>query len=116
MQFLLLIHESENQTRTPADREAMQADYVVYTKELMAAGVMRGGDPLQPSATGAKVSVREGKRRVVDGPFTEAKEVLGGYYMIDVPDLAAAVGWAEKCPGAKVGTMEVREVRPYPKP
>ncbi len=116
MQFLLLIHEPEaTAARSPSEREALTADYVGYTKELQAAGVMRGGDPLMPSAKGAKVSVREGKTRIVDGPFTEAKEVLGGYYMVDVPALAEAVEWAAKCPGAKHGTMEVREVRPFMK-
>ena len=54
--------------------------------------------------------VREGRSRVVDGPFTETKEQLGGYYLIDVPDLDAALSWAERCPGAAHGTVEVRPV------
>jgi hypothetical protein len=113
MQFLLLIHGSEAGTPSPAERQQIHADYKAYTEELQKAGVMRGGDPLMPSAKGAKVSVREGKTRIVDGPFTEAKEVLGGYYMVDVPTLAEAVKWAAKCPGAHHGTMEVREVMPF---
>jgi hypothetical protein len=110
MQFLLLIHANENGTMSPAEREQMHAAYRDYTKEATEAGIMRGGDALMPTAKGAKVSVREGKTRIVDGPFAEAKEVLGGYYLVDVATRDEAVKWAAKCPGALHGTMEVREV------
>ncbi len=116
MEFLLLIHVDENLKRTPAEQEAMHAEYGAYSKELVAAGVMLGGEPLMHSSKGAKVSVREGKTRIVDGPFAEAKEALGGYYKVNVPALADAVKWAAKCPGAKHGTMEVREVMPFARP
>jgi hypothetical protein len=110
MQFLLLIHGNENRTMSQPEREQMHAAYRDYTKEMTGAGIMRGGDALMPTEKGAKVSVREGKTRIVDGPFTEAKEVLGGYYLVDVATRDEAVKWAAKCPGALHGTMEVREV------
>jgi len=113
MQFLLLIHASEGGTPTAAEGEQIHAAYKSYTEELKKAGVWRGGEPLMPSAEGKKVTVREGKTRIVDGPFTEAKEVLGGFYMVDVPSRDEAVKWAAKCPGAHHGTMEVREVMPF---
>ena len=116
MQFILLIHAAEGQQHSEAELAQMTKDYFAYTRELQAAGIMQAGAPLMPSDKGAKVTVRESKQRVVDGPFTEAKEVLGGFYMVDVPTLADAIAWAAKCPGARHGTMEVREVREYPMP
>jgi hypothetical protein len=116
MQFLLLIHGAEGQTHTEAEMGQITQEYIAYSRELQGAGVMQAGAPLMPSAKGAKVTVRESKQRVVDGPFTEAKEVLGGFYMVEVATLADAIAWAAKCPGARYGTMEVREVRPFPMP
>jgi hypothetical protein len=115
MQFLLLIHGDERQKLTPPQAERQFAAYMAYTEELIKAGVMRAGEPLKPSDGGAKVTVREGKTRVVDGPFTESKEVLGGFYMIECASRDEAIRWAAKCPGAAEGTMEVREVLPIPK-
>ena len=117
MQFLLLIHADERaQARfTPEQSQAQFAAYMKYTNDLVHAGVMRGGDPLKPSEGGAKVTVKDGKTRVVDGPFTESKEVLGGYYMIECSSRDDAIAWAAKCPGAREGTMEVREVMVIPK-
>jgi hypothetical protein len=117
MQFLLLIHGDERAQAkmTPAETEKHFAAYMAYTNELVKAGVMRGGEPLKPSGGGAKVTVRDGKTRVVDGPFTESKEVLGGFYMVECASRDEAIRWAAKCPGASEGTMEVREVLPVPK-
>jgi hypothetical protein len=117
MQFLLLIHgdEIEQARMTPAELEKQFGAYMAYTNELAKAGVMLGGEPLKPSDGGARVTVREGKTRVVDGPFTESKEVLGGFYMIECATREEAIKWAARCPGASEGTMEVREVLPVPK-
>jgi hypothetical protein len=115
MEFVLLIHSDERAgaQMSDADRAAQHDAYKAYTEELVKAGVMRAGNPLQPSNGGAKVTVREGKTRIIDGPFTESKEVLGGYYIIDCASREEAIKWAAKCPGATHGTMEVREVRPF---
>jgi hypothetical protein len=117
MQFLLLIHgdEQKDAKLSPAQRDKQFADYMAYTNELVKAGVMLAGEPLKPSDGGAKVTVRDGKTRVVDGPFTESKEVLGGFYMIECGSREDAIRWAAKCPGASDGTMEVREVLAIPR-
>jgi hypothetical protein len=75
---------------------------------LQKAGVIRGGDRLQPTSTATTVKVTDGKTQVLNGPYAETKEQLGGYFMIDVPDLDTALSWAARCPGAAHGTVEVR--------
>jgi hypothetical protein len=76
------------------------------------AGVLVGGERLRPTSDATTVRVKDGKTQVLDGPYAETKEQLGGYYMIDVPDLDAALSWAARCPGAATGTMEVRPIWP----
>ena len=117
MQYMILIVDNENESSsaTPADREKMFVAYDTYTKELQKAGVMLAGDPLLPTARGARIKVRDGKRTVKDGPFTEAKEVVGGYYLIQVKSKEEAVEWAARCPGAHGGEIELREVMEFPK-
>jgi len=80
---------------------------------LIKAGVMRGGNELKPVATATTIRLRGGKVLSTDGPFAETKEQLGGYYLIDVPNLDDAVKWAAKCPGAKTGSIEVRPINPH---
>ena len=81
-----------------------------YNDELTQAGVLLSLDGLHPTSKGARVSFRGGKRAVTDGPFAEAKEVVGGYWLIDVPSKEEAVEWATRCPGAEGDTIEVRQV------
>jgi hypothetical protein len=95
---------------TPAEREGWMGQYRAYTKMLVDAGVMRGGEELADPGTTTTVTMQNGVRRVQDGPFVTSKEGLGGYFLIEVPDLDAALGWAEKCPGAHHGHVEVRPV------
>ena len=73
-------------------------------------GHLGGGNKLDITRTAATVRVRDSKRTVTDGPFAETKEQLGGYYLIDVPDLDAAIAWAARCPGASHGSIEVRPI------
>ena len=73
-----------------------------------------GGAGLQPPATGTTVRLRGGARQVHDGPFADTKEQLGGYYIIEVPNLDAALEWAAKCPAAPTGSVEVRPHVPMP--
>ena len=81
-----------------------------YTKALIDAGVMRGGNALKPVHTATTVRLRDGKRQVQDGPFADSKEQLGGYFIIEVPNLDAALEWAAKNPAAAKGAVEVRPV------
>ena len=112
MQYLLMIHGDETAMANARkqDAEAMIAAYAGYTKAMREAGVYIGGERLHPSANAAVVRIRDGKTSVLNGPYAEAKEQLGGYYLIEAADLDAAIGWASRCPGAAFGTMEVRPV------
>lgn len=81
-----------------------------YTQALIDAGVMRGGNALKPSFTASTVRVRDGQREVQDGPYADTKEHLGGYYLIEAPDLDEALAWAARNPAASTGAVEVRPV------
>lgn len=110
MQYLILIYGDEAQWTKLSEAEAAKefAAYMDYTKEMAEAGVLRGGHALKPTMTATTVRKRNGKVTTTDGPFAETKEQLGGYYLIDVPDLDAALKWAAKCPGSAYGSIEVR--------
>ena len=112
MQYLLLIHDDEaHWGDMPEDeRNAIYAEYGQYTEELQSRGILVGANQLQPAGTATVVHVEEGKTLTTDGPFSETKEVLGGYYLIDVDTIDEALDWAAKIPGAKHGTIEVRPV------
>ena len=114
MEYIVLIYGDEKAwNRMPkAQIEQVYAAYRKYTEDLQKAGVMRGGSELKPTTTATTVRVRNGKRQVTDGPFSETKEQLGGYYLIDVPNLEAALDWAAKVPSAQDGAIEVRPVAP----
>jgi hypothetical protein len=114
MKYLLLIYgnEAAMQSAAKADVERMHAAYGAYTEALQKAGVIVGGERLRPSSVATTVRVTDGKTKVLDGPYAETKEQLAGYYMIDVPELDAALSWAARCPGASYGVMEVRPIWP----
>ena len=79
---------------------------------MQKAGVIVSGDRLRPTDASTTVKVANGKTQVLNGPYAESREQLGGYFMIDVPDLDAAISWASRCPGASHGTVEVRPIWP----
>jgi hypothetical protein len=110
MKYMLLIYrnEADMQAASKAQVEQTMGAYMAYTDALKKVGVYAGGDRLQPSSAATTVRVADGKSKVLDGPYADSKEQLGGYYMIDVPDLDAALSWAARCPGASHGTIEVR--------
>lgn len=112
MEYLLLIHADPSgfQTLPEATQRQAEAAYRAYTEALAQAGVLRGSNRLRPAAAATTVRVREGKTQVLNGPFAETREELGGYYLIEAPDLDAALDWAARCPGASHGSMEVRPV------
>lgn len=110
MQYIVLIYGNEKSwSSMPKQQlEQMYAEYMTYSQEMAKAGVMRGGSELKPTSAATTVRVRGGKRQVTDGPFAETKEQLGGYYLIEVPDLESALEWAARCPSARDGSIEVR--------
>jgi hypothetical protein len=112
MKYLLMIYgnEAAMKTASKADSDQMLAAYGAYIESMAKAGVMLGRNRLQPSASATTVRVANGKTQVLDGPYAETKEQLGGYVLIDVPDLDAALSWAARCPGASHGAMEVRPI------
>lgn len=97
---------SDDRPETSADGPAWGA----YTKAMIDAGVMVGGNALHPSHTATTLRIRNGQRELADGPYAETKEHLGGYFIIDVPDLDTALDWAAKNPAASTGSVEVRPV------
>jgi hypothetical protein len=112
MQYLLLINDDEAQWGTMPDdeRNAVFAEYTQYTEDLQSRGILVGANQLQPSGTATVVHVEDGKTLTTDGPFAETKEVLGGYYLIDVDTLDEALEWAAKIPSARYGHIEVRPI------
>jgi hypothetical protein len=112
VQYLLLINDEETswEAMPQGSRDAMLAEYMQYTDELRSRGLLVDANQLQPSATATTVTVRGGETLVSDGPFAETKEVLGGYYLIEVGTLDEAIEWAAKIPSARFGHVEVRPV------
>ncbi len=112
MQYLLLIHASEAgfANMTPEQQQQGMAAYMAYTEALQKAGAYKGSNRLQSVASSTTVRVVDGKTQVLDGPYADSKEQLGGYFLIDVQDLDAALSWAARCPGASHGAMEVRPI------
>jgi hypothetical protein len=110
MRYVLLMQyrePAEGEISAEAIAEAQEA-FGAYGRALEDAGVLLSADVLQPTAATTTVTRREGALRVQDGPFAETKEALAGVFVLDVPDLDVAIGWAEKNPGAQWGVVEVR--------
>jgi hypothetical protein len=112
MQYLLLIYgnEAAMEAATEANNGKVLAAYSAYTEAMANAGVLVGGHRLRPTSAATTVRAPGRKTQVLDGPYAETKEQLGGYYLIDVSDLDAALSWAERCPGTATGTVEVRPI------
>jgi hypothetical protein len=112
MQYLLMVYNNEDATKaaSKADVEQGIAAYRSYIDAATKAGVLLGVNRLQFTTTATTVRVANGKTQVLDGPYAETKEQLGGYLLIDVPDLDTALSWAARCPGASRGAVEVRPI------
>ena len=109
MKYMLLIYADEAKILNDKTREQrVSPAYAAYMEAMQKAGVIVGGDRLQPTASATTVRARNGKPQVLDGPYADSKEQLAGYYMVDVADLDAAISWASRCPGASHGSVEVR--------
>ena len=115
MKYLLTIYgdESGAAQATPEDGARMMAEYGAFGEAAQAAGVLLGGEGLQPTSTATTVRVRDGEALFTDGPFAETREQLGGYYLLDCRDLDEASSWAAKIPDAAAGAVEVRPVMDY---
>jgi hypothetical protein len=106
--FLLYSNPADVADMTPEDWAKEQEVYGAYIGALQQAGVFVSTDWLQPVETATTLTMAGGKRQVQDGPFAAMRETLGGYFVIEVPDLDAALAWAEKCPAAVHGKVEIR--------
>jgi hypothetical protein len=115
MNYMLLIYNDP--TREPAygtpDFQAMMGGFFALNEKMKADGVLRGGEGLQGVETATSVRVKGGKVETMDGPFAETREHLGGYYIVEVPDLDAALKYAAMIPSASFGTIEVRPLMDY---
>ncbi len=112
MQYLLMAYVDEAgwPKMSKSEQEQGIAAYTAYGEALMTAGVIKGSNRLQPTSTATTVRNTNGKSQVLDGPYVDSKEQLGGYFLIDVPDLDAALSWAARCPAVHHGAVEVRPV------
>ena len=109
MKYMLLIYGNEH-ALSEAEREECYRESAQLAHEINEAGQFLATAPLHPTAMATSVRVRDGKRLVTDGPFAETREQLGGYFLIDAKDLDEAIAIAERIPGARVGTVEIRPV------
>jgi hypothetical protein len=115
MRFMMLMIPKGYETAAPGtmpDAKAVEA-MMKYNEELQKAGVLLALDGLHPPSTGARVSFPGGKPKVTDGPFPEAKEVVGGYWMIQVRSREEAIEWAKRCPGGENEVIEIRQVQEF---
>jgi hypothetical protein len=117
MQFALLIYESPEAfaARKSDGTDPYTGAWRAYHKALVESGIYLAGDPLEVPETGTTVRLKEGKRRVQDGPFADTKEQLGGFLIMELPSFDVALDWAARCPAAASGAVEVRPLAPESK-
>ena len=114
MRYMLLINLDENaMAGANPDPTKMSPEYAAYTEAMHKAGVLVSGERLQDTRASKRVRTGQGGTEVLDGPFAETKEQLGGFYMIEVPDMQDAIAWAKRCPSAATGSIDVRPVWDY---
>jgi len=112
MQYMLLIYSEEGAftAMTQEQGQAVIGAFQAFTQALVSAGAMVSADRLQPVANATTVRAPGGAVQIHDGPFAETKEQLGGYYLVEAPDLDAALAWAKQCPAVQYGSVEVRPI------
>lgn len=115
MKYMLLIYNdpAKEPTYGTPEFDAMMAGFFNANEKMQADGVLRGGEGLQGIETATSLRIKSGKVETMDGPFAETREHLGGYYVVDVPDLDAALKYAALLPSANFGTIEVRPLMDY---
>ena len=112
MEYMMMLYVDEAgwPTLSKAEQEQGMAAYRAYSEALKKAGVYRSGSQLAPSAAARTIRLAQGKQQVLDGPYADAKEQVGGYYLIETPDLETAMSWAARCPTVGHGVVEVRQL------
>jgi hypothetical protein len=112
MEYMLMayVQESAWGRLSAAEQEQGMAAYTAFTEALVKAGALKASGRLQPSSVATTVRMKNGEAQVLDGPYVDSKEQLGGYFFIEVADLDAAIAWAARCPAAGHGVVEVRPV------
>ena len=117
MRFIITAAPDPNRPPSEASPpdEALLAAYMRFNEDMYKAGVLRASEGLNPAGRGARVGISGGKRVVMDGPFTESKELVGGFYVIDVASLEEAIGWALRCPTG-LGSDDVLTIHPMTEP
>ncbi len=118
MQYILMLYSDESGwgQLTTAQQKRWMAAYSAYTEALVKAGAFKAANHLQSASLATTVRVVDGKPQVLDGPFVDSKEQVGGYFIIEVQDLDAAISWATRHPAASHGVVEVRALEVPPKP
>ena len=112
MNYMLLIIGNQDAQPLPEGGQSLMEQFMAYHQSVVDAGIMVDSNVLDSFETATSVQIaRSGEHMVTDGPFAETREYLGGYYILDLPDLDAAIGWAARCPGARVGRVEIRPVQ-----
>jgi hypothetical protein len=114
MEYMLMAYVQEDgwNKMSRAEQEQGMAAYMAFTEALAKAGALKSSGRLQPSSVATTVRMKSGNAHVLDGPYLESKEQLGGYFFIEVTDLDSAIAWAARCPAASHGVVEVRPVWP----
>jgi hypothetical protein len=112
MKYMLMAYVQEDgwPKMSKAEQEQGLAAYKAFTDAMVKAGVLTGSNRLQPTSMATTVRASDGKTQVLDGPYVDSKEQLGGYFLIEVPDLDAAISWASRCPTIYHGVVEVRPI------
>ena len=111
--FLLYHNETNSADATPEQMQEELAAYGQYSASLDGAGISWSGEGLHPTSAATTVQINGGETLTTHGPFAEKKEHLGGYYVVDVPNLDEAIAWAAKCPAARGGKVEIRPIMDY---
>jgi hypothetical protein len=119
MKYAILIYGNEEGLAhaTPEQVDQAMGEWWGYEAELQKEeGLRLAGEALQPTSTATSIRIKDGNPVTTDGPFAETKEQLGGFYLLDCKDLDEAIAWGIKCPGAKLGTIEVRPIQEFEQP
>jgi hypothetical protein len=112
--MLLIIGNQDAEPPTAEPGRGLMEAFMAYHQSVVKAGVMVDSNVLDSFETATSVQVtKSGERLVTDGPFAETREYLGGYYILDLPDLDAAIDWAGRCPGSQYGRIEIRPIQDF---
>lgn len=112
MRYLMLIHQDENDMGDPAAMKEIYAGWAAFNEALAKAQGAAPGERMEPASKATNVRIRDGRTSVVDGPYSDTKEQLGGYFFVEAENMDAAVQWAELCPASRYGTIEIRPIVP----